>query len=69
MKGVVEWGRGGGRGWKLKRGFTVYSFICYSWGAGTDAWGPGRDDVSNYLNLHIPRPQFSRKTGIITRTR
>ena len=30
----------------LNRGFTVYSFICNSWGAGTDAWGPDRDDVS-----------------------
>ena len=41
-------GRGdGGEGGELNRGFTVYSFISYSWGAGTDAWGPDRDDVSN----------------------
>ena len=46
-KGRARYGWEGGGGGELNRGFTVYSFISDSWGAGTDAWGPDRDDVSN----------------------
>ena len=33
---------------------NVFLSFCFSWGAGTDAWGPDKEDVSKpYLNLFI----------------